>query len=87
VGVVDNMAGHLNVAWLLLIVGCVPTSLGQGVTTPNISALISRHAEGQRQGMTLGLSQGVASLARAIAPPVGGFLYDVGPADVATRHS
>lgn len=73
------LTGHLNVAWLLLIAGCVPISLGQGVTTPNINALISRHAEEQRQGMTLGLSHGVASLARAIAPPIGGFLYDVGP--------
>jgi MFS family permease len=73
------LTGHVNIAWLLLIVGCLPVSMGQGLTTPNMAALISHHAAKQRQGMTLGLSQGVASLARAIAPPVGGLLYDVGP--------
>jgi DHA1 family tetracycline resistance protein-like MFS transporter len=73
------LTGHVNIAWLLLIVGCLPISMGQGLTTPNMAALISHHAAEQRQGMTLGLSQGVASLARAVAPPVGGFLYDMGP--------
>ena len=73
------LTSHINVAWLLLIVGCVPISLGQGLTTPAVSALISRHADRGRQGVTLGLSQGVGALARAIAPPVGGLLYDVGP--------
>ena len=73
------LIGQINLAWLVLIVGCVPTSLGQGLTTPAVSALVSRQAGRRRQGATLGLSQGVAALARAIAPPVGGLLYDLGP--------
>ena len=73
------MASGLGAAWSLLIIGCMPTALGHGLTGPNLSALISRQADSGRQGITLGLSQGVGSLARAVAPPVGGFLFDVGP--------
>ncbi|UCF32876.1 MAG: hypothetical protein JSV78_11140, partial [Phycisphaerales bacterium] len=40
---------------------------------------VSLQADRNKQGVTLGLAQGVASLARAIAPPVGGMLFDVGP--------
>ncbi|MGB2986634.1 MAG: MFS transporter [Phycisphaerae bacterium] len=68
-----------GMAWMLLMVGCIPMTLGHGLTGPNLNALISRQAVGGRQGTTLGLTQGIGSLARAAAPPVGGFLYDVGP--------
>ncbi len=33
-------------------------------------------ASDDRHGAVLGLSQGVGSLARTIAPPIGGLLYD-----------
>ncbi len=71
-------AATVPMAWTLLLVACVPVALGQGLTTPNANALISRLAGEDRQGVTLGLSQGIGSLARAIAPPVGGYLYDRG---------
>ena len=71
------VAGPL--AWALLLCGCVPIALGQGLTGPNLNALISRQADEGRQGTVLGLSQGIGSLARAIAPPIGGLLYDLGP--------
>ena len=67
-----------GVAWTLLLVGCVPIALGNGLTTPNVNALISRQAHKDRQGLTLGLAQGIGSLARTIAPPIGGLLYDYG---------
>jgi DHA1 family tetracycline resistance protein-like MFS transporter len=66
-------------AWVLLLVGCLPTALGHGLTGPNLSALISHQALEGRQGQALGASQGVASLARALAPPIGGLLFDAGP--------
>ncbi len=66
-------------AWLLLMIGCIPTTLGHGLTGPNLNSLISRQTAEDKQGATLGLSQGVGSLARAIAPPIGGFLFDLGP--------
>jgi DHA1 family tetracycline resistance protein-like MFS transporter len=68
----------LRTAWLLLMIGCLPTALGHGLTGPNLNALISRRASDDRQGTTLGLSQGIGSLARAVAPPIGGLLFDVG---------
>jgi len=67
-------------AWALLLLGCVPTSFGHGLTGPNINALISKSASASDQGGTFGTSQGIASLARAIAPPIGGLLYGWGPA-------
>ena len=73
-------ADHTALAWVLLLVGVIPMALGQGLTGPNLNALISRRADRDRQGTTLGISQSVSSLARAIAPPVGGLLWDVGPA-------
>lgn len=66
-------------AWLLLLIGCLPTAFGHGLTGPNLSALISRQALEGRQGETLGVSQGIGSLSRAVAPPVGGLLFDAGP--------
>ncbi len=74
-----SVVHHEGVAWLLLLVGCAPTALGHGLAGPSLSALVSRQARGGEYGETLGLSQGIGSLARAIAPPVGGLLYDIGP--------
>lgn len=73
------LASTRPIAWALLLIGCLPTVLGHGLTGPNLNALISRQAPDDRQGITLGISQGVGSLARAIAPPLGGILYDLGP--------
>jgi len=64
--------------WLLMLGACIPVALGSGISNPNLMALLSRHGGRARQGGTLGLSQGVASLARAVSPPVGGLLYDIG---------
>lgn len=74
-----SLVEGLTLAWVLLIGGCVPMALGHGLTGPSLNALISRQA-GSRQGLTLGLSQGVGSLARALGPPLGGLLFDLGPA-------
>ena len=69
----------ISFAWVLLIVGCLPVALGNGLTGPSLNALISHQAQSGKQGATLGSSQGIGSLARAIAPPVGGFFYYIGP--------
>lgn len=66
-------------AWWLLLLGCVPVTLGHGLTGPNLNALISRQAGAHRQGTMLGLSQSVGSLGRTVAPPIAGLLFDVGP--------
>ncbi len=54
-------------------------ALGHGLTGPNLNSLIARQTAEDRQGATLGLSQGIGSLARALAPPIGGLAFDLGP--------
>ncbi len=73
------LVGTTAVAWTCLIVGCIPTAFGQGLTGPSLNALISRQTGSGHQGGVLGLSQGVGSFARTLAPLAGGALYDVGP--------
>lgn len=67
-------------AWWILIIGCIVTTAGHGFTGPNLNALTSKTAAAGAQGGTFGLSQATASLARAISPPIGGLLFDCGPA-------
>ncbi|MFQ5590998.1 MAG: MFS transporter [Phycisphaerae bacterium] len=73
------VVGGRSAAWALLLIGCLPVALGHGLTGPSLNALISRQAEEARQGETLGVLQSIGSLARALTPPIGGLLYDVGP--------
>jgi len=79
IAVVAGIEGE-SLAWSLLLVACIPISFGNGITTPNLNALISRQAASDHQGGTLGLGQGFGSLARTIGPVVGGGLYDRGAA-------
>ncbi len=46
----------------------VPLAFGSGLINPSISSLISKGASAREQGSTLGLSQGLGSLARAAGP-------------------
>ncbi len=69
----------VRMAWVMLFLGCLPMAIGQGLTGPSLNALISRQGARERQGLTMGLSQGVGSLARAAGPPIAGFLYLIGP--------
>jgi MFS family permease len=50
-------------------------ALGNGLTQPTTSAFISRRAPPDAQGGVLGTNQSIASLARAIGPGLGGWLY------------
>jgi MFS family permease len=65
--------------WLYMLIACVPLTLGNGLTNPSLMSLVSRQSDSERQGATLGLAQGLASLARATAPLLGGWLFDVRP--------
>jgi len=66
-------------ALALLLVACIPFAFGQGISKPALDGLISRNASADRQGVTLGLANGLTSIVRAVAPPIGGWLYDVRP--------
>jgi DHA1 family tetracycline resistance protein-like MFS transporter len=51
-------------------------AVGQGLTTPMLSTLLSRATNADEQGGTLGLGQSLAAAARAVGPIGAGWLYD-----------
>ena len=66
------LAPSLTVA----LVGLGLMAAGQGLTSPMLSTLLSRAADEDEQGGTLGLGQSLAAAARAVGPLGAGWLYD-----------
>ncbi|MFP5502938.1 MAG: MFS transporter [Candidatus Sericytochromatia bacterium] len=62
-----------TVGMLLLVL--VPLAVGNGLTNPSLTSLISQTAESSAQGETLGLAQSLAALGRVLGPLWGGFAY------------
>ena len=62
---------------LLLVVAAVSSS-GTGVIRPVLTSLITQKAGRSEQGVVLGLTQSLNSVALIIAPPLGGFLIERG---------
>ena len=58
------------------LVGLGLMAAGQGLTSPMLSTLLSRAADEDEQGGTLGLGQSLAAAARAVGPLGAGWLYD-----------
>jgi len=65
-GIVDSVA-------LLLVVATV-SAFGNGVIRPALSSLITQHAGEHEQGVVLGLTQSLMSIASMVAPIVAGIL-------------
>ncbi len=57
----------------------IPLALGSGLINPTLSALISKSVGAREQGVTMGLSQGLGSLARALGPFCGLLTFAVKP--------
>jgi MFS family permease len=53
-------------------------AIGQGLTYPSLTSLISKAAPENERGSMLGLATSVGSLARFAGPILSGFLYDLG---------
>ncbi len=62
-----------NLPLFLLVVPMV--ALGMGLSNPSVATLISKRTPPDIQGRTLGLSQSLGALARAISPGIAGWLY------------
>lgn len=60
----------------LLLLALVPLAVGNGITNPSLTSLISLTAETGAQGETLGTAQSLASLGRLLGPLWGGFAYE-----------
>jgi len=53
-------------------------AIGQGLSYPSLTSLISKAAPESERGSMLGLATAIGSLARFLGPIASGFLYDVG---------
>lgn len=67
-----------NLFWLLLILAVF--SAGSGINRPPTFGLISIRTAPEEQGVTLGVAQSVASLARIVGPVLGNVLYSASAA-------
>ncbi len=61
--------------WTGFVIGCAFLALGSSLFNPSVQALISQHAPASEQGEIMGANQGMASLARALGPMLGGILF------------
>jgi DHA1 family tetracycline resistance protein-like MFS transporter len=57
----------------ILTLGAV-TAIGQALTAPSLSSMASKSASAGEQGVVLGVTQSVASLARAVGPSLAAVL-------------
>lgn len=55
-------------------------AIGHSLNLPTVTSLISQHADPKRMGATIGATQGLSGLGRAIGPTWGGFLFGFGVA-------
>jgi predicted MFS family arabinose efflux permease len=65
-------------AWILAAM--VPAAIGGGILQPSINSLITKRVAGDEVGGTLGLSAAFLSLGNALAPVIGGVIFQgLGP--------
>jgi len=64
----------------LLYVVAFLIAVGQGLTYPSLTSLLTKATPPSEHGSMLGLASGIGSLARFLGPIVSGFLYDLASA-------
>jgi MFS transporter, DHA1 family, tetracycline resistance protein len=74
-GILPLMPKYLFVHGVVLSITSI--AFGAGCLSPSMTSLLSQHTERQEQGKMLGLSQSFGSLARVVAPSLGGLLYNL----------
>jgi MFS family permease len=78
-GLVLQAASHAILPFVGTLAGLlailIPLSFGSGLTTPSISALLSRMAHKDDQGGTMGIGESASALGRIIGPESGTFTY------------
>jgi MFS family permease len=62
----------------LLVMVSTCSGFGNAILRPNLSSLITQAAGRQEQGVVIGLSQSLGSIAQIVAPALGGFLIGRG---------
>jgi MFS family permease len=75
----DSNTGWLGLVWIL--VAMIPASIGGGLLQPSINSLITKRVSLLEIGGMLGISAALLSAANAIAPLIGGAIFQaIGPA-------
>jgi DHA1 family tetracycline resistance protein-like MFS transporter len=69
----DNHNGWLGLGWILLAM--VPASIGGGILQPSINSLITKRVKKDEVGGILGISASFLSGANAVAPLLGGVIF------------
>jgi DHA1 family tetracycline resistance protein-like MFS transporter len=69
----EENRGIGGVAWLVIAV--IPLSVGAGLLRPTLNSLLTQRAGSLRYGSILGMSQAFSSAANAIAPLLGGLIF------------
>ena len=62
--------------WLALAVSLLLLSVGQGVASPSVTALVTEAAPVDRRGEALGYQQSVGAVGRIVGPAVAGAMFD-----------
>jgi DHA1 family tetracycline resistance protein-like MFS transporter len=71
----DDHKGWFGLVWLL--VAMIPVAVGGGILQPSINSLITQKARKDEVGGLLGISAAFLSGANAIAPLIGGLIFQV----------
>ena len=61
--------------WVVLVPGLVLLTFGQGLTTPNFTAMVSNGVAPHQRGEALGFQQSGSALARVLGPATAGLLF------------
>ena len=69
----DTDNGWSGLVWILIAM--IPTSIGGGVLQPSINSLITKRSERKEVGGMLGISAALLSGANAVAPLLGGAVF------------
>lgn len=69
----ETNKGWSGLAWL--VVALIPTAVGGAVLRPTLNSLITKQVKEDEVGGILGISTGFSSAANALAPIMGGFIF------------
>ncbi len=62
--------------WQMIYIGATISTFGQGVLRPVLTSRLTQAVGRHEQGIAIGISGSLGSVAMAIAPPVGGLMLD-----------
>jgi DHA1 family tetracycline resistance protein-like MFS transporter len=70
----DNQNGWSGLGWLLIAM--IPTAIGGGILQPSINSMLTKGVAAGETGGILGISSALLSGANAVAPVLGGALFE-----------